>query len=113
MTGRAGSPSPRSVGRATALIGVGSDHGESLVEAAFLQSIDGLIAGRFGGEDLREEQAQGNPRLVDPIPPPMVEVTASGLDDGDGEEVEEGESVLLVELIAEGKEWSWAGEAVD
>ena len=84
--------------------GVGGDRGELLIVAALLESIHGLIARLVRGKDLGEEDAQGDPRRVDSIAPAMVETTASRLDRGPGEEPEEGESLLLAELLAQGLE---------
>ena len=84
--------------------GLGGDRGESLVVAELLEPIDGVIAGVVVGEDLGEEDAQGDPGGVDPLPPEMVGVAASRLDEGSREELEEGEPLLLCEVVSEGIE---------
>jgi hypothetical protein len=45
------------------------DRGKPAVVAELLESVDGLVAGMVVGEDLREEEAQGDPGEVDPLPP--------------------------------------------
>ena len=52
--------------------GLGGDRGELLIVAELLEPIDGLIARLVRGEDLGEEDAQGDPRSVDSIAPAMV-----------------------------------------
>jgi hypothetical protein len=70
---------------------VGGDRRESLIVAELLKPVDGVIAGVVVGEDLGEKDAQGDPRRVDPFPPPMAKVTASRLNESPGEDPEEGE----------------------
>ena len=72
--------------------------------AELLESVDGLLAGMAVGEDLREEEAQGDPGEVDPLAPLMAEGSAGGLDRGPREDREEGEALLPRELIAGGDE---------
>jgi len=43
-------------------------------EAGRWQPVDDVVAGRTVGEDLEEEDAQGDPGNVDPLPPPIVGV---------------------------------------
>ena len=81
--------------------GLGGDRGEFLIVGELLEPIDGVVAGGVIGEDLGEEDAQGDPGGVDPLTPPMVDVTASGLDEGPRENPEEGEPLLLDELVSE------------
>jgi hypothetical protein len=57
--------------------------------AEFLEPFDGLIAGMIVGDDLREEQAQGDPGAIDPVSPLMAAETAGRLDGGAREEFEE------------------------
>jgi len=83
---------------------LGADGGEPLIVAELLESIDGIVAGVVVGEDLGEEDAQGDPGGVDSLPPEMAAVTARGLDEWPREEVEEGEPLLLTELLAQGIE---------
>ena len=83
---------------------LGGDRGESLVVSKLLESVDGVIAGLVVGEDLGEEDAQCDPRGVDPLPPRMVGVAASRLDVRLRQELEEGEPLLLCELISVGTE---------
>src|SRR5262249_51715372 len=66
---------------------------------------DGLVAGMVVGEDLREEEAQGDPGEVDPLAPLMAEGAAGRRDCGPREDRQEGESRLPCELIAGGDEW--------
>ena len=81
--------------------GLGGDRWEFMVVAELLEPIDGVVAGVVIGEDLGEEDAQGDPGGVDPLAPQMVDVTASGLDEGPRENPEEGEPLLLYELVSE------------
>jgi hypothetical protein len=83
---------------------LGADRGESLVVSKLLETIDGFITGVVVGENLGEEDAQCNPRGVDPLPPRMVGVAASRLDVRLRQELEEGEPLLLCELISVGTE---------
>jgi hypothetical protein len=83
---------------------LGGDRGESLVVSKLLESVDGVIAGVVVGENLGEEDAQCDPRGVDPLPPRMVGVAASRLDVRLRQEIEEGEPLLLCELISVGTE---------
>jgi hypothetical protein len=73
---------------------LGGDFGESLVVSALLEPIDGIIAGVVVGENLGEEDAQCDPRGVDSLPPRMVGVAASRLDERLRQELEEGEPLL-------------------
>ena len=96
-------PGPAIAGR------LGGDRGEPLVVAELLEAVDGLVAGMVVGEDLREEEAQGDPGEVDPLPPLMAEGAADGLDCGPREDRQEGEPLLTHELIADGDEWGAGG----
>src|SRR6516165_3365781 len=84
---------------------LGGDRGEPLVVADLLESIDGLITGVVLGEDLREEEAQGDPGRIDPLAPPVVEGAASRRDEGPREDREEGETLPPGEPIAHADEW--------
>jgi len=75
-----------------------------LIVAGLLESIDGIVAGVVIGEDLGEEEAQGDPGGVDPLAPEVAAATAGDLDKRPREEVEEGESVSVVELFPQGME---------
>ena len=55
--------------------------GKPLVVEELLEAIDGVIAGLVIGEDLGEEQAQGDPGGVEAFPPLMVAMAAGGLDE--------------------------------
>jgi len=83
---------------------LGGDLGESLVVEDLLEPVDGVIAGVVVGEDLGEEDAQGDPGGVEPCPPGMVGVAASRLDERPRQELEEGEPLLLREVISAGME---------
>jgi hypothetical protein len=83
---------------------LGGDRGEPLVVAGLLKSIDGLVTGVVLGEDLREEEAQGDPGRIDPLAPPMAYGAASRRDDGAREQCKEGEALPPGELIAGGDE---------
>jgi len=85
--------------------GLGADLGEALVVAELLEPVDGVIAGVVVGEDLGQEDAQGDPGGIDPLPPEMVGVAASRLDEGPREETEEGEPLLLGDVISVAMEW--------
>jgi hypothetical protein len=80
-----------------------------VVVAELLESVDGVVAGVVIGEDLREEDAQGDPRGVDPLPPRMVDVTAGRLDKGPRQDPQEGESLVPDELVSEGIELAARG----
>ncbi len=64
--------------------GVGRDGGQAPVVSELLESIDGVVAGVVVGEDLREEDPEGDPRCVDPPTPGVVSLAAEGLDAGPG-----------------------------
>ena len=49
--------------------GLGGDGGESGIVAELLEAIDGVVAGLVVGEDLREEQSEGDPGGVDAVAP--------------------------------------------
>jgi hypothetical protein len=83
---------------------LGGDLGESLVVSELLEPRDGVVAGVVGGKNLGEEDAQSNPRRVDPPPPRMVGVAASRLDVRLRQELEEGEPLLPCEPISVGTE---------
>src|SRR4051794_41559713 len=95
-----------SLGEASAGVAVagrlGGDGGEPLVVAGLLEAIDGLVAGVVVGEDPGEEHPEGDPGGVGAVAPGVVELTAHVLDEGAGEEVEEGGSLLLLELASDG-----------
>jgi hypothetical protein len=74
---------------------------QSLIIAALLEAIDGLIAALFSKQDLREKDDQGDPRRVDAGSPLMTDIMAGGLDHGPGEKFEERQPMFLGELIAE------------
>lgn len=80
-----------------------------MIVAEFLEAIDGVVAGVVVGEDLREEDAEGDPGSVDPLTPGMIVFAAGGLDESPGQVFEEGESLLVAELVSEGIEWAWRG----
>lgn len=90
--------------------GVGRDGGEIPIISIFLESVDGVVAGVVVGEDLGEEEAERDPRGIDPPTPAMVVSAASGLDASPGEMVEEGESFLAVEVLVKGIEWATRGD---
>ena len=81
--------------------GVGGDRVQTLVVPELLEPIDGVIARVVIGEDLREEDVQGDPRGVDPLPPVMAEATTGGLNEGAREGVEERESGLSCQAVSE------------
>jgi len=87
--------------------GFAGDGGEPLIVAELLEAIDGVVAGVVVGEDLREEDAEGDPGSVDPLTPGMIVFAAGGLDESPGQVFEEGESLLVAELVSEGIEWAW------
>ena len=74
--------------------GGGGDRGEPLVAAVFLEAVDGIVTGVVVGEDLGEEQVQGDPRGVDPLPPGVIPAAAARFDRRPREEFEEGETLL-------------------
>ena len=80
-----------------------------MIEAVLLESIDGIIAGMVVGEDLGEEDRQRDRRGVDALAPEMMAVAASRFDELPRKEFEEGESLLLLELIAQGIELAAGG----
>jgi hypothetical protein len=51
-----------------------------VIVSVLLELLEGFIAGVIAGEDLGEEQAQSNPRCIDPVSPEMVAATAGRLD---------------------------------
>jgi hypothetical protein len=65
---------------------LGGDRWESVVRAELLEAVDGVVAGVVIGEGLGEEDAQGDPRGVDPLTPGIVGKTARGRDEGPGKE---------------------------
>jgi hypothetical protein len=73
-----------------------------VVVSVFLEPLDGVVAGVVVGEDLGEEDGQGDRRGVDALAPEMRAVTASGFDEIPREQSKEGESFVLLELIANG-----------
>jgi hypothetical protein len=56
--------------------GLGRDRGEALIVAVLLEPVDGVITGVVVGEDLGEEETEGDPGVVDPLAPGVVAVTA-------------------------------------
>ena len=84
--------------------GLGRDRGEALIVAVLLEAVDGVITGVVVGEDLGEEETEGDPGGVDPLAPGVVAVTARGFDERPREELEEGKSLILIELIPHGIE---------
>jgi hypothetical protein len=86
-----------------AVTGRGSGHpGQTAIETILLEPIDGLITGVIIGEDLGEEEGQCDRRGVDPLAPEMMALSAGRLDQILREELEEGESLSLLEPIAKG-----------
>jgi hypothetical protein len=77
---------------------LGSDRGKSLVIAELLEPVDGVVAGMIVGEDLGEEDAQGDPRGIESLPPEMTALSTRLLDERPREDREEGEARLLREL---------------
>ena len=93
--------------------GLGGDRGKALIVAELLEPIDGVVAGVVVGEDLGEEEPQGDPGGVDPLRQGWLQWRHAASTRVPREELEEGESVLLVELVADGIELVARGRAVD
>lgn len=79
--------------------GVGRDGGQAAIVSELLESIDGVVGGMVVGEDLREEDAQGDPRGLKPLTPEVASIAADGLDAGAGEMIEEGQAGAITERI--------------
>lgn len=79
---------------------LGRDCGEPLVIAELLKPIDGVIAGGVVGEDLGEEEAEGDPRRIDLLSPHMIAATASGFDKVLRENSQEGKPLGLLESVS-------------
>jgi hypothetical protein len=92
--------------------GLGGDGGEALIVTELLEALDGVVTGVVIGEDLGQEERQGNPGCGDAISPDRVAESARPLDEGPREEPEEGQPLLVAQLVAQGiKLLAWGYES--
>jgi hypothetical protein len=66
------------------------------------QAGHGGATGRVGGEDLAEEDPEGHQRREDAVDPGRLDLAEGLLEALGGEDVGEGESAVLEELLAKG-----------
>jgi hypothetical protein len=83
---------------------VGGDSGQALIATKPLVPVDGLIARVVLGKNLREHDAQRDPRGVESFSPGMIAVTTFGLNELRIQEIEKGKALLAAELISQGIE---------